>query len=105
MIKIFQHLGVNFAKILEAFIVHRDDEDGPGAYLNRLNTFQNLAGCSLYLAQTLIADSVLLGRATIVWGLDWRLIAFPFLLYIGSFGMFQAATQLLGNLYLRQLQQ
>jgi len=76
------HLGVNFTRIIEAFIKHKDDQGGPAAYFNRLSNFTNLFGSALYLAQTIIGDAFLLCRSTIVWGLDWRIIALPFLLFL-----------------------
>lgn len=83
-----QHVAVNFARILEAFIIHKDEEGGPPAYFKVQNDFTNMAGVSLYVAQTLLGDAILLGRSTSVWGLRWRVMAFPFLLFMGTMGVY-----------------
>jgi len=80
------HLGVNFTRIIEAFINHKNDKGGPAAYFNHLSNFTNLFGSALYLVQTIIGDAFLLCRSTIVWGLDWRIVAFPFILFLGNVG-------------------
>lgn len=84
---------MNFTRIIEAFIYHPNDEGGPAAYFNKLSNFTNLFGSAIYLLQTLIGDAFLLTRSTIVWGLDWRAVAFPFLLFLGSIGVFVANAQ------------
>lgn len=77
---------MNFTRIIEAFVIHKDDQGGPAAYFNNLSNFTNLFGSALYLVQTIIGDAFLLCRSTIVWGLDWRIVAFPFILFLGNVG-------------------
>jgi len=86
-------LGVNFARIIEAFIVHRNGPGGPAGYFDLLSNFTNLFGSALYLFQTLLGDAFILYRCAIVWGYDWRVVAFPFLLLLGS------TTTAIGVLY------
>jgi len=78
------HLGLNFSRIIEAFVIHRNDEGGPASYFNILSNFSNMFGSALYLLQTLIGDGFLLYRLAIVWGHDWRIVGFPLVLLSGS---------------------
>lgn len=70
-----------------AFVVHRDEEGGPGSYLRRSSTLSQLLATILYLFQTLVGDSFLLFRMAIVWGRDWRIVSIPLVLLIASIGI------------------
>ncbi|KAJ6495811.1 hypothetical protein C8R47DRAFT_1042987 [Mycena vitilis] len=87
------HIGVNYTRILRAFIVYRDEPGGPGAYFNNLAELTQEFGSAIYVAQTLVGDSVVLWRCYLVWGRQWQVIAFPVILLLGS------ATAGVGILY------
>lgn len=53
-----QHIGVNYTRIIKAFIIHRDEPGGPAAFFNELSEFTQIFGSTLYIAQTVIGDSV-----------------------------------------------
>jgi len=78
------HLGVNFSRIIEAFVIHRNDEGGPASYFNILSNFSNLFGSALYQLQTLVGDAFLLYRLALVWNHNWRITGLPLLLLSGS---------------------
>lgn len=78
------HVAVNYARIWKAFIIYRDDPGGPAAFFNELSEFTQIFGSTIYVAQTLVGDGVVLYRCHIVWGRKFIIIAFPCLLYLGS---------------------
>lgn len=52
-----QHIGVNFTRIIKAFIIFKDQPGGPAAYFNQLSNFTNIFGSTIYVAQTLVGDA------------------------------------------------
>jgi len=52
------HIGVNYARIIKAFVVFKDKPGGPGAFFNQLSEFTQIFGSTIYVAQTLVGDSV-----------------------------------------------
>ncbi|KAI0319584.1 hypothetical protein OF83DRAFT_1054702 [Amylostereum chailletii] len=70
------------------WIDHRDFPGGPLAYLaaNSSVWWQTL-GTASGQATNILGDGLLLYRCFIIWGSDWRIVAFPFLLYLGSIAM------------------
>ncbi|KAJ7838724.1 hypothetical protein B0H14DRAFT_2361492, partial [Mycena olivaceomarginata] len=78
------HIGVNYTRILRAFIIYKDEPGGPPAYFNKLSEFTQIFGSAIYVAQTLVGDSVVLYRCYLVWGRQWQVVAFPFILLLGS---------------------
>ncbi|KAF8974273.1 hypothetical protein BDZ97DRAFT_1911473 [Flammula alnicola] len=78
------HIGVNFTRIIKAFIIFQDAPGGPGAFFNELSEFTQIFGSTIYVAQTLVGDSVVLFRAYLVWDRRISVIAFPCLLLLGS---------------------
>ncbi|KAJ7360996.1 hypothetical protein DFH08DRAFT_951622 [Mycena albidolilacea] len=87
------HIGVNYTRILRAFIIYKDEPGGTPAYFNKLSEFTQIFGSAIYVAQTLVGDSVVLYRCYLVWGRQWQVVAFPFILLLGS------ATAGVGILY------
>jgi len=77
------HIGVNYTRIIQAFIIYRDEPGGPAAFFNELSQFTQIFGSTLYIVQTIVGDSVLLYRCYLVWGTLW-VIAVPFVLLLGS---------------------
>lgn len=57
-IDFLEHIGVNYTRIIQAFIVHRNEPGGPAAFFNELSNFTQIFGSTLYIAQTVIGDSV-----------------------------------------------
>jgi len=78
------HIGVNYTRIYKAFIILRNEPGGPAAFFNELSEFTQIFGSTIYVAQTLVGDSVVLLRCYIVWGRRFSIIAFPLLLLMGS---------------------
>ncbi|KAE9411407.1 hypothetical protein BT96DRAFT_961316 [Gymnopus androsaceus JB14] len=78
------HIGVNYSRVFLAFITFRNAEGGPAAFFNILSNFTQIFGSTIYVAQTLVGDSVVLVRCYIVWQKQLSIIAFPILLLFGS---------------------
>ncbi|KAF5381727.1 hypothetical protein D9615_005474 [Tricholomella constricta] len=78
------HIGVNYTRIIKAFVIFKDEPGGPGAFFNQLSEFTQLFGSTIYVAQTLVGDSVVLLRCYLVWGKRLSIVAFPILLLFGS---------------------
>ncbi|KAF8896603.1 hypothetical protein BD779DRAFT_1668362 [Infundibulicybe gibba] len=57
---------------------------GPGSFFEIFAEFTQMFGSTLYIAQTLVGDSILLYRCYVVWGNQFRVIAFPAFLLSGS---------------------
>ena len=57
-ISLYQHVGMDFNRIIKAFIVYRDEPGGPAAYFsNNLSSFENVFGSATYILQTLLGDA------------------------------------------------
>ncbi|TBU32555.1 hypothetical protein BD311DRAFT_654485 [Dichomitus squalens] len=77
------HIGINYTRIIKAFIIHRNAPGGPAAFFNQLSEFTQIFGSTVYVAQTLIGDTVVLYRCYLVWG-RWYVIVVPSVLLVGS---------------------
>ena len=53
-----QHIGVNYTRVIRAFIKFRNEPGGPAAYFNELSEFTQIFGSTIYIAQTIVGDSV-----------------------------------------------
>ena len=53
-----QHIAVNFTRIIKAFIIYRNELGGPAAFFNELSEFTQIFGSTIYVAQTLVGDGV-----------------------------------------------
>ena len=60
-----QHIAINFTRIIKAFITFRDAPGGPAAFFHQLSEFTQIFGSAVYVAQTLIGDSVVVRRFSI----------------------------------------
>ncbi|PIL35766.1 hypothetical protein GSI_02496 [Ganoderma sinense ZZ0214-1] len=77
------HIGINYTRIIKAFIIYRNAPGGSAAFFNQLSEFTQIFGSTVYVAQTLIGDSVVLYRCYLVWGRLYVVIV-PFILLLGS---------------------
>ncbi|KAF8958359.1 hypothetical protein BDZ97DRAFT_62687 [Flammula alnicola] len=60
------HIEVNFIRIIKAFIIFQGAPGGPRAFFNELSELTPIFGSTIYVAQTLVGDSVVLFRAYLV---------------------------------------
>ena len=99
-----KHVSVNFTRIIKAFIIYRNEPGGPAAFFNRLSEFTQMFGSTLYVAQTLLGDALVVScanakplnsllihwqiwRCYLAWDKNIFVVAFPLLLLLGSTGM------------------
>ncbi|KZT64356.1 hypothetical protein DAEQUDRAFT_769764 [Daedalea quercina L-15889] len=78
------HVATNFSRIILAFINNADAPGGPAAFFDEMSNFTQMFGSTLYVAQTLLGDAMVLYRSYLVWGKKLWVIAFPFILLLGS---------------------
>ncbi|THU89263.1 hypothetical protein K435DRAFT_678344, partial [Dendrothele bispora CBS 962.96] len=78
------HIGVNYTRIIRAFITFKDEPGDPPAYFNQLSEFTQIFGSAIYVAQTLVGDSVVLYRCYLVWNHNKLVVVFPLFLLFGS---------------------
>ncbi|KAH9838081.1 uncharacterized protein C8Q71DRAFT_723302 [Rhodofomes roseus] len=78
------HVATNFSRIIIAFINNADAPGGPAAFFNEMSNFTQMFGSTLYVAQTLLGDAMALYRSWLVWERKLWVIAFPFVLLLGS---------------------
>ncbi|KAF7317773.1 hypothetical protein MKEN_00865100 [Mycena kentingensis (nom. inval.)] len=78
------HIGVNYTRVIRAFIFYKDQPGGTAGYFNQLSEFTQIFGSTIYVAQTLVGDAVVLYRCYIVYGRNIAVVAFPLLLLMGS---------------------
>ncbi|PFH47758.1 hypothetical protein AMATHDRAFT_50049 [Amanita thiersii Skay4041] len=78
------HISVNFTRIIKAFITYRNASGGPPAFFNRLSEFTQMLGSTLYVAQTLLGDGLVIWRCYIVWERNLLIVTLPLLLLLGS---------------------
>ncbi|KAI0652663.1 hypothetical protein C8Q79DRAFT_1005830 [Trametes meyenii] len=78
------HVATNFSRIILAFVIHANAPGGPAAFFNQLSNFTQMFGSTLYVAQTLLGDAMVLYRCYLVWERRVWVVAFPGVLLLGS---------------------
>ncbi|KAF8325935.1 hypothetical protein F5887DRAFT_1199493 [Amanita rubescens] len=78
------HISVNFTRIIKAFIIYPNAPGGPSAFFNRLSEFTQMFGSTLYVAQTLLGDALVIWRCYLAWDKNIFIVGFPILLLLGS---------------------
>ena len=53
---------MNYTRIIKAFIIFRDEPGGPAAFFNQLSEFTQIFGSTIYIAQTIVGDSVVVSH-------------------------------------------
>ena len=54
---------MNYTRIIKAFIIFANEPGGPGAFFNQLSEFTQIFGSTIYVAQTLVGDSVVVSSS------------------------------------------
>ncbi|KAJ7186493.1 hypothetical protein C8R46DRAFT_276024 [Mycena filopes] len=76
--------GVHWANIRRAFVTHGTSPDDTVASLTQPKFTEIVLPATLLVANTFLADSVLIFRVYAVWNHDWRVIALPTMSTIGG---------------------
>ncbi|KAH9923660.1 uncharacterized protein B0H18DRAFT_1120305 [Fomitopsis serialis] len=80
MLWISIHIGVNYTRIIKAFVIYRNEPGGPAAFFNQLSEFTKYSGV---LSTSPRRSSAIVFSCYLVWGTLW-VIAVPFVLLLGS---------------------
>ncbi|KAF4588657.1 hypothetical protein EYR40_010210 [Pleurotus pulmonarius] len=78
------HLAMNGFRLLQGFAVHIADEGGAVGYIGNLRRWDHVMKDTLYATQEILGNAAAIYRCFILWNNDWRVIAFPLLLLVGS---------------------
>ncbi|KAG1886650.1 hypothetical protein F4604DRAFT_1917454 [Suillus subluteus] len=93
-ILITAHLVVDILRNMQAFTADEAEPNYPSIYYGTFDTWQNILKSSLYVAVTLVSDAFILYRSFILWGRNYLIATFPFLLFIAdiAIGVFWVYT-------------
>ncbi|KIP06300.1 hypothetical protein PHLGIDRAFT_91050 [Phlebiopsis gigantea 11061_1 CR5-6] len=78
------HVAMNCYRMIEAYVIRRDEPGGPAAYIGRLAPWDHVFKDTLYATQEILGDAVAIYRTWVVWGRDWRPVALPCALLVVS---------------------
>ncbi|KAI0323990.1 hypothetical protein GY45DRAFT_1332033 [Cubamyces sp. BRFM 1775] len=78
------HVSLGYQRLIEGFIVLRDQPGGPGAFFSDVSIPANVVKVGIHTVNSIIGDSVVVWRCWLVWGRDWRMCILPILLIIAS---------------------
>ncbi|TFK47989.1 hypothetical protein OE88DRAFT_1738112 [Heliocybe sulcata] len=76
------HNAISVQRNVQAFFDHVDGN--PVKYFILSSNFPNLFQTTLFVVQVLIGDAMLIYRSFIVYGRDWRVVAVPILMLLGT---------------------
>ncbi|KAG2040414.1 hypothetical protein BDR03DRAFT_948665 [Suillus americanus] len=93
-ILITAHLVIDILRNMQAFTADEAEPNYPSKYYGTFDTWQNILKSTLYVAVTLVSDAFILYRSFILWGRNYLIAAFPFLLFIAdiAIGVFWVYT-------------
>ncbi|EJD40315.1 hypothetical protein AURDEDRAFT_187080 [Auricularia subglabra TFB-10046 SS5] len=81
----FTHVALSLRGLLEGFIWHFAGKDAPVAlYYANFAAPLYCTKDTIYVANSFLADGLMLWRVWVVWSYDWKAVAVPALLYAGS---------------------
>ncbi|KAL4263549.1 hypothetical protein AB1N83_009742 [Pleurotus pulmonarius] len=80
------HAAINCFRLLSAFTGHAENPSGAAAgYMGNLRRWDQIMKDTLYATQEILGNAAGIYRCFILWNSDWRVIALPLLLLLGSF--------------------
>jgi hypothetical protein len=93
-ILITAHLVIDILRNMQAFTADEAVPNYPTKYYGTFDTWQNILKSTLYVAVTLVSDAFILYRSFILWGRNYLIATFPFLLFIAdiAIGVFWVYT-------------
>ncbi|KAF5393478.1 hypothetical protein D9757_000494 [Collybiopsis confluens] len=78
------HVSLGFSRLIEGFIVLRNQNGGPATYFSDVSIPLNVAKVIIHTVNSILGDSILVWRCYNVWGQNWLPSLLPILLIIGS---------------------
>ncbi|OJA13343.1 hypothetical protein AZE42_05595 [Rhizopogon vesiculosus] len=90
----YSHLIIDIVRNMDAFTSNEGVPNYPSTYYGTWDTWKNIVKSGLYVAVTLVSDAFILYRSFILWGRNYLIITFPFLLFIAdiAIGVFWTYT-------------
>ncbi|OJA12411.1 hypothetical protein AZE42_03395 [Rhizopogon vesiculosus] len=83
-ILITAHLVIDIVRNMDAFTSNEGVPNYPSTYYGTWDTWKNILKSGLYVAVTLVSDAFILYRSFILWGRNYLITTFPFLLFIAD---------------------
>ncbi|KAF8889032.1 hypothetical protein BD779DRAFT_1671995 [Infundibulicybe gibba] len=77
------HWVLQLLRLIDAFIYHANDDEGPSKYYADGAQRKNVVKTAFYVAQTFTGDCTMAYRLYIVWGRNWKIVVLPALLSTG----------------------
>jgi len=78
------HVSMNCYRMVEAYVIHRDDLGGPVAWIAKLAPWHHVFKDTLYATQEMFGDAVAIYRTYILWGKNWKVVVVPGILLVVS---------------------
>ncbi|KAJ8507009.1 hypothetical protein ONZ45_g10574 [Pleurotus djamor] len=78
------HFAMNGYRLVQGFSVHVNAKGGGAAYIGNLQLWDHILKDTLYATQEILGNAAAIYRCFILWNHDWRIIAVPVMLLIGS---------------------
>ncbi|KAJ3551279.1 hypothetical protein NM688_g4795 [Phlebia brevispora] len=71
------HVSMNCFRMVEAYVIHRDDPGGPVAWISALAPWHHVFKDTLYATQEMLGDAAAIYRTYVVWGRNWKAVVLP----------------------------
>ncbi|KAF7792585.1 hypothetical protein EIP86_003679 [Pleurotus ostreatoroseus] len=78
------HVSLGFQRLIEGFIVLRNQPGGPAAFFSDVSIPANVVKVGIHTVNSVIGDSVVVWRCWLVWSKDWKMCVLPIVLIIAS---------------------
>jgi len=78
------HVSLGFQRLIEGFIVLRNQPGGPGAFFSDVSIPANVAKVCIHTINSILGDSIVVWRCYHVWGQNLWICALPILMILGS---------------------
>ncbi|KAK7472403.1 hypothetical protein VKT23_000517 [Stygiomarasmius scandens] len=78
------HVSLGFARLIEGFVVLRDQPGGPGAFFSDVSIPANVAKVTIHTVNSILGDGIMVWRCYNVWNRSWLMSIAPILLIIAS---------------------
>ncbi|KAG9227901.1 hypothetical protein PLEOSDRAFT_1107100 [Pleurotus ostreatus PC15] len=78
------HLVLGIYRLCQAFVAHAEAPGGISAYFANVMRWEDIAINVLYGTQEVLGNAAAVYRCYVLWSRDWRVIALPLMLLVGS---------------------
>ncbi|KIK67530.1 hypothetical protein GYMLUDRAFT_217920 [Collybiopsis luxurians FD-317 M1] len=78
------HVSLGFSRLIEGFIILRNQPGGPAAFFSNVSIPANVAKVIIHTVNSILGDSIMVWRCYNVWGQNWLPSILPILLIIAS---------------------